>query len=87
MLSREQRNAIQSVVLDEGRLYYFDGERWTVPWMKYFKMFPNLRKVVLRGDDIVRKLERATVVQGTVLWREFLVGREGDSLDVVVDSR
>lgn len=87
VLSQEQQDAIQSIVLDEGRLYFFDGERWIVPWVVYIKTFPGLKKVVLRGDDIVQKLERATAAEGTLSWREFLTGRECGGLQVVVDSR
>jgi len=86
MFKQAQVDAVQSIVLDEGRLFFFDGQRWLVPWMAYIETFPNLKKVVLRGFNLTLTLECDAVAEGSASWAEYVVARKNDELEIVVES-
>jgi hypothetical protein len=87
MFLREQLETVQSVVLDQPRLYFWDGKLWIVPWMAYIKTFPNLKKVVLRGHDLERALERTAVAAGSATWAEYVNAEKGIELEIIIVDR
>jgi hypothetical protein len=86
MFSREQLETVNSVILDRGRLYFWDGKLWTVPWMAYIKTFPNLKRVVLRGFDLKPSLERNAVAGESATWAEYADARKGDKLEIIIED-
>lgn len=86
MLSREQLETIQSVVFDQARHYYWSGTEWDYPWMAGRKIFPNLKKAVLRGLDPKQILERDTVVGGSATWVKYLDIQKGIKFEVIIED-
>ena len=86
MLSREQLETIQSVVFDQARLYYWSGTQWDYPWMAGTKIFPNLKKAVLRGLNPEQMLERDAVLRGSATWVKYLEIQKGIKLEVITED-
>jgi hypothetical protein len=85
-LTREQLDAVQHIVLEEWRLFFFDGQDWIIPWMAYIKTFPNLKKVVMRGKDLNQILVSGVEEKSNGLWSEYVEARKGEQLKVVIEN-